>query len=102
MPVRGWYEAAKKVIHDYSRPELLNFPEILTERECEIIRHTLGLDNSKTAYRNTFNAEKGSPDYEVLESLVKRGFMIKDEYLWIPGWIYRCTDKARKLVVIKQ
>ncbi len=76
-------------------------PEILNEKEYEIIQHTLGLDNNKTAYRNNFNAGEDHGEYEILESLVKRGFMIKNKCSWIPGWIYRCTEKARNLVVVK-
>lgn len=88
MPIRSWYEAARKAM-----------PEILIEKEREIIRHTLGLDHSKSAYRNHYVATEGHLAYDVLESLVKRGFMVKTEHDWTgEDRIYCCTEKARELV----
>lgn len=44
----------------------------LTEHETYLIRHTLGLDQSKTAYRNRYYIGRGNPDLSVWLSLVDR------------------------------
>lgn len=61
------------------------------EREYELIRLTF-------EYGNEFVIEPSHPDFEILESLTERGFMIKAQYTWLPINRYSCTQKARDLI----
>lgn len=70
---------------------------VLCEPEKEIIRHTLGLDRSKTAYRNYFCTHPGANDWDAIQSLVQLGFMqlankINDDR----DYLFRVTDAGRQ------
>ena len=74
--------------------------EELTEREREIMLHTLGLDRPKVkeSYRNYFVADEGHSDLPVILELCARGLM---EQRQTPGFIgekdrvYAVTDYGR-------
>ena len=54
----------------------------LSESECRVIRHALGLGpttSSMLVYRNHYAAYRGSADYEVWTGLVKRGLALRNE-----------------------
>lgn len=46
------------------------------DRELEVLRHSLGLNRSKRAYRNHFAATPGSEDFKTCCALVERGLMV--------------------------
>lgn len=70
-------------------------PKLLTE-EREILRHTLGLDRSKVAYRNFFTAAEDHADWPILERLVAKRFMFKSAVGGIPGFIFQATVAGRE------
>ncbi len=47
----------------------------LTGSEAEIMRHALGLDRAKAAYRNRYITGPGTDTYPGCEALVARGLM---------------------------
>lgn len=63
----------------------------LTYDERRIIRHTTGLDRSKTAYRNFFAADRGHQDMPILEALDARGLMVRETSASVPGFTFRVT-----------
>ena len=74
---------------------------MLSEKEIELIKHTLGLDNSKESYRNYFSADKDSEDYSILDNLCEKEIMIKrinplDEIN--NSYLFHVTDKGIKIL----
>lgn len=51
-----------------------------TNQEVDILRHSLGLTNAKTSYRNYFNAEPGHSDMPLLRSLIEQGLMYENRH----------------------
>lgn len=49
----------------------------MTPEQRRLARHALGLDNSKTVYRNRFVAAWKSPDDEQWAELCKAGFAVR-------------------------
>jgi hypothetical protein len=47
----------------------------LRETEVGILKHSLGLNRSDTAYRNYFCADEGHADMPTISSLLQLGFM---------------------------
>lgn len=76
----------------------------VTATERMVIRHALGLDNSKNAYRNHFCACIADPndDTGIVRALVDRGLMEpgpvindgRDQY-------FRVTDAGKRAVGVK-
>lgn len=72
--------------------------EILTQKQKDIILHTLGLDRGKKHYRNHFVTTDKSDDHCELEALVNLGFMTKRKDPFNDfAFVYHCTDKTIEL-----
>lgn len=72
---------------------------MLNKEHYQILKHTLGLDQKRTAYRNHFCAEEGHADMPLLVDLMKAGFMVKAESQaagWNRGFdVYRVTREGK-------
>lgn len=71
-----------------------------TEREREIILHTLGLDKGDKSYRNFYAASEGHHSNKELENLVKQGLLIKrkDPFNDFGGILYHVTELGKKII----
>ena len=72
----------------------------MPKEELHILRHSLGLRPGQNGYRNYFVTGKGSRDYPVCETLVRKGYMTKNidplnemerEY------VYRVTESGKRV-----
>ena len=70
----------------------------LSEREIEIIRHSLGLNRDRFAYRNYFAADRDSEDDAIWLGLVKRGLAIGRETSVTPDRTYSVGLRAANAV----
>jgi hypothetical protein len=71
----------------------------MTERQLEILQHTLGLDKygQGPMYRNHFCA--GGSDEEVCRELVALGYMVQHETTkWLPYFNCSVTDAGKEAV----
>lgn len=82
--------------------------ELLSEKEEQIMFHTLGYDyqprwnDDKGGYRNWFvtTANKEDLDYQIIKSLVEKGYMIKSGNTeWGNEEVYSVTDIGKDYVV---
>ena len=67
----------------------------------QIIRHALGLDQSKKEYRNYFYAGPDHEDYPVLEELVADGKMVKSRDIMdqmTESYVYVVMPAGRELI----
>jgi len=71
-----------------------------TEKERNIMLHSLGLDRSKKAYRNFYAASEGHHSNQELENLVEHGLMIKrkDPFNDFGGILYHVTDVGKRVL----
>ncbi len=72
----------------------------LTETEVHHMRHALGLNQGKVAYRNHFVTDPEGPDGIVWEGLVARGLATKRKGSPLSGGdpIYLVTAEGRKAI----
>lgn len=70
----------------------------ITERQREILRHTLGLNRSRKAYRNHFAVSPGSPDHDECRILQSAGFMECIDPELAPLLCFYATEKGACLV----
>ena len=70
----------------------------LTEREIETIRHSLGWNRDRIAYRNYFAADRDSEDDAIWLGLVKRGLAIGRETSVTPDRTYSVGLRAANAV----
>lgn len=68
----------------------------LTYDERSILMHTMDLDRSKEAYRNFFAAGPEHADMLHLESLVGKGYMVKETSAISPDFIFRVTKAGKE------
>lgn len=61
----------------------------ITEKHRKLLRHTLGLDQSATPYRNRFVAGDGHSDMPLIRDLVDWGYMAERK---LPNW---CSEGDR-------
>lgn len=72
--------------------------------DIDIIRHSLGLDSGKKAYRNYFCAGPGHEDYSTLEKLVSEGKMVRRDYPLNEidiSYVYQVTPEGKKIAGVK-
>ncbi len=68
-----------------------------TDRELEIIKHSLGLNREKIEYRNYFNTGIGSDDFDDCENLYKNKLMNRlEKSKLFPGYFYIVTDLGKE------
>lgn len=72
-----------------------------TEKQRDILRHTLGVGRGGIGWRNHFVTGPGSDDYADCEALVAAGLMAKRSGGPLSGGdpVYRVTDAGRDLLV---
>ena len=70
----------------------------ITEKHLDLLVHSLGLDRSKTPYRNYFAAEEGHFEFQELEELVEAGYMRKTKHPMGPGFIFTVTEDGKQLI----
>lgn len=71
----------------------------LTEREKKILRHALGLNCGPEAYRNFYISGPDTDEFDVLEDLATRGFVVKRRYALDQVnecYIFHATDKGQE------
>lgn len=68
----------------------------ITDRQREILRHTLGLNRGRREYRNRFVTGEGSKDFADCQALVNVGLMTRHSLDWIPDFVYVATDIGRQ------
>jgi len=75
----------------------------LTDEQTEVLEHTLGAGNrykkSKWGFRNRFNADEGHSDFKTLESLEKKGLMVRRKYF--DGFMFHSTQDGAKAIGFK-
>lgn len=71
-----------------------------TEKEKNIMLHSLGLDRSKEAYRNYYAASEGHNSNKELENLVTHGLMVKrkDPFNDFDGILYHVTNVGKTTI----
>lgn len=75
----------------------------LTDRQKEILRHTLGIkQNCGTPFRNHFVSFEGHRDGPELDALVQAGYMTVRDAPRSSGWLYQATDKGREALGISK
>jgi hypothetical protein len=72
--------------------------EGLSEGQVNIMRHTLGLNQSKIAYRNYYSSDAGSSGFDDLNKLVELGYMTRRNSSISPDYIFHTTDKGKSLL----
>lgn len=66
-----------------------------SQRQCAILLETVGLDRSRTPYRNAFICVRGSTDDVEAGGLVSAGLMDREPYPFRPAnWLYQVTSKG--------
>jgi len=70
----------------------------LTEREHDILRHALGLDWARVAYRNNYSATPKSDSYPVCMGLVSKGLMERTAGYTETMVHFMVTDAGREAV----
>jgi hypothetical protein len=70
-----------------------------TERQIDILRHALGLNRGKEAYRNHFVTGKGSSDYADCCALVETGLMVYRKGNELTGGddLFQVTEAGRRV-----
>lgn len=73
----------------------------ITEKQRDIMRHTLGVGRGGTGWRNHFVTGPGSDDYADCEALVAAGLMTKRSAGPLSGGdpVYRVTDAGQDALV---
>lgn len=73
----------------------------ITEKQRDIMRHTLGVGRGSTGWRNHFVTGPGSDDYADCEALVAAGLMTKRSGGPLSGGdpVYRVTDAGQDALV---
>lgn len=73
----------------------------VTEREVRILRHTVGLkcDGTGVQYRNHYAADSGHGNWDTLQSLCERGYMVRrpnhlDEMG--PSFLFHATERGQR------
>lgn len=69
----------------------------LSDAQLQVLRHTLGLTNSKTVYRNYFFAEPGHHDWEHLLVLEKLGLMQRRRNTFSTMVMFQATEAGEAL-----
>jgi hypothetical protein len=65
----------------------------ISDRQMQILRHALGLDNSRLERRNHYApAAQEEGDCADLET---KGLMVHFTRSWLPGPIYQCTNAGK-------
>ncbi len=70
-------------------------------KELHILEHSLGLRPGQNGYRNYFVTGEGAEDYPVCESLVRKGYMIRNIYPLNEmerDYVYRVTESGKSAV----
>lgn len=71
----------------------------ITTQHRKLLRHTLGLDQSATSYRNRFVAGEGHSDMPLIRELVDGGYMAERK---LPDWcsegdrLFMATDAGKQ------
>lgn len=70
-----------------------------SKKQIELLRHTLGLSQGSTEYRNHFCADVGHDDYEDLMELCREGYMYKVEKQpdWTEGVFFMATNEGKAI-----
>ena len=70
----------------------------MNHSEKHILRHSLGLDRSRSEYRNRFVTGPGTDDFAHCEALVAPGLMIRRGGSELTGgdYIYSVTEAGHK------
>jgi hypothetical protein len=69
----------------------------LSGPQLQVLQHTLGLSNSKTAYRNYFYAEVGHHDWESLLALENLGLMRRRRDIFSNMVMFQATEAGTAL-----
>jgi len=70
----------------------------LTDRERDILRHALGLDRCRVAYRNSYSARPKSEHYLICMGLVAKGLMERAAGYTETMVHFMVTDSGREAV----
>jgi len=70
----------------------------LTEQERDILRHALGMDRCRVAYRNNYSATPKSDSYPVCMGLVSKGLMERTAGYTETMVHFMVTDAGREAV----
>jgi hypothetical protein len=78
----------------------------LTDRQRDLLRHTLGADNRRPGWRNWFATEQEGEDWRTIQELVaaglmKRGRDIPTGQLYYAMVYYHATAAGQEAVGIK-
>ncbi len=73
-----------------------------TQRQTEILRHTLGADSRSPGYRNHYAAEPNGDNYADILALVEMGLMKRGRD--IPGGLiyFHVTEAGQELIGVKE
>lgn len=73
----------------------------ITDKQRDILRHTLGVGRGRMGWRNHFCTGPGSDDYADCEALVAAGLMTKRSGGPLSGGdpVYRATDAGEAVLV---
>lgn len=78
----------------------------MTDRQCQIARHMLGLGNAKRSYRNRFFAGEGHHDYPTLVEMESAGLVVRRAPLrvgsdmWLRDDAWHLTRAAAESVLL--
>ena len=70
----------------------------LSDRERDILRHTLGLDRARVSYRNHYSSTPQADSYLICMGLVAKGLMERTAGYAETMICFRVTDAGREAV----
>lgn len=75
----------------------IGFEPLVSARQLQILRHTLGISQTGKEYRNHF--DPGGKDISDCAALEVLGLMSSFRRDWLPGPVYQCTEAGRQIAL---